>query len=56
MEPRAQGFEILPTLDPTIASCISDEDVALQFMRLGDASNISQGRTSASTIDAVLNE
>ena len=34
MEPRAQGFEILPTPDPTIAICISDEDVALQLMRL----------------------
>ena len=31
MEPRAQGFGILPTPDPTIASCISDEDVALQL-------------------------
>ena len=49
--PRAQGFGILPTPDPTIASCISDEDVALQLMRLGDASNISHGRTSASTLD-----
>ena len=48
---RAQGFGILPTPDPTIASCISDEDVALQLMRLGDASNISHGRTSASTLD-----
>lgn len=51
MVPRAQGFGILPTPDPTIASCISDEDVALQLMRLGDASNISHGRTSASTLD-----
>ena len=34
-----------------MASCISDEDVALQLMRLGDASNISHGRTSASTFD-----
>ena len=49
--PRAQGSGILPTPDPTIASCISDEDVALQLMRLGDASNISHGRTSASTLD-----
>ena len=31
-EPRAQGFGILPTADPTIASCISDEDVALHFV------------------------
>lgn len=52
--PRAQGFGILPTPDPTIASCISDEDVALQLMRLGDASNISHGRTSASTLDDAL--
>lgn len=51
MIPRAQGLGILPTPDPTIASCISDEDVALQLMRLGDASNISHGRTSASTLD-----
>ncbi|KAL4968388.1 putative C6 finger domain protein [Aspergillus stella-maris] len=42
---------ILPTPDPTIASCISDEDVALQLIRLGDASNFSHGRTSASTLD-----
>jgi hypothetical protein len=49
--PRRSGFGVLPTPDPTIASCISDEDVALQLMRLGDASNISHGRTSASTLD-----
>jgi hypothetical protein len=43
---------ILPTPDPTIASCISDEDVAIQLMRLGDTSNISHGtRHSASTLD-----
>ncbi len=43
---------ILPTPDPTVASCISDEDVALQLMRLGDTSNISHGtRLSASTMD-----
>jgi len=52
--PRLQGLGILPTPDPTIASCISDEDVALQLMRLGDASNISHGRTSASTMDETL--
>ena len=46
-----RGHNILPTPDPTIASCISDEDVALQLMRLGDASNFSHGRTSASTFD-----
>lgn len=51
---RKQGPGVLPTPDPTIASCISDEDVALQLMRLGDASNISHGRTSASTLDDTL--
>ena len=50
---RGRG-PILPTPDPTIASCISDEDVALQLMRLGDASNFSHGRTSASTMDDAL--
>ena len=50
---RAYG-NILPTPDPTVASCISDEDVALQLMRLGDASNFSHGRTSASTFDDAL--
>ena len=52
--PWGQGIGILPTPDPTIASCISDEDVALQLMRLGDVSNISHGRTSASTLDETL--
>lgn len=42
---------ILPTPDPTVASCISDEDVARQLIALGDASNFSHGRTSASTLD-----
>lgn len=44
---------ILPTPDPTIGSCMSEEDkdVALQLMRLGDMSNNSHGRTSASTLD-----
>ncbi|EEP79952.1 predicted protein [Uncinocarpus reesii 1704] len=42
---------VLPTPDPTIASCISDEDVAMQLIRLGDASNFSHGRTSLSTAD-----
>ncbi|KAL8699831.1 MAG: hypothetical protein Q9201_005778 [Fulgogasparrea decipioides] len=51
---RPQAFGILPTPDPTVASCISDEDVALQLMRLGDTSNISHGRTSASTLDDAL--
>ena len=48
---RANGPGILPTPDPTIASCISDEDVAMQLIRLGDASNFSHGRTSSSTMD-----
>ena len=42
---------MLPTPDPTVASCISDEDVARQLIALGDASNFSQGRTSASTLE-----
>ncbi|KAI1330138.1 hypothetical protein F5Y16DRAFT_408802 [Xylariaceae sp. FL0255] len=44
---------ILPTPDPTIGSCVSEEDkdVAIQLMRLGEMSNISHGRTSASTLD-----
>ncbi|KAJ5978103.1 hypothetical protein N7501_001445 [Penicillium viridicatum] len=48
---RVSGPGVLPTPDPTIASCISDEDVAMQLIRLGDASNFSHGRTSASTLD-----
>lgn len=48
---RTNGPGILPTPDPTIASCISDEDVAMQLIRLGDASNFSHGRTSTSTLD-----
>ena len=47
---NSQG--VLPTPDPTIASCISDEDVARQLIALGDASNFSShGRTSGSTFD-----
>lgn len=45
---------MLPTPDTTLASIsvISDEDVARQLMRLGDASNFStHGRTSTSTLD-----
>lgn len=47
------GMGILPTPDPTVGSCVSEEDkdVAIQLMRLGDMSNISHGRTSASTLD-----
>ncbi|KIV93370.1 hypothetical protein PV10_04586 [Exophiala mesophila] len=49
-----QGYSssgVLPTPDPTVASCISDEDVARTLIALGDASNYSHGRTSNSTID-----
>ena len=49
-----KGHNVLPTPDPTIASCISDEDVALQLMRLGEATNFSHGRHSASTFDDSL--
>lgn len=49
--PGYAGHRILPTPDPTVASCISDEDVARQLIALGDASNFSHGRTSASTLD-----
>ena len=42
---------MLPTPDPTVASCISDEDVARTLIALGDASNYSHGRTSNSTVD-----
>jgi hypothetical protein len=46
---------ILPTPDPTVGSVISDEDVAFQLMRLGDASNYStHGRTSTSTLDDAM--
>ncbi|KAL6910962.1 hypothetical protein GGI43DRAFT_31243 [Trichoderma evansii] len=49
----AHGMGILPTPDPTVGSCMSEEDkdVAIQLMRLGEMSNISHGRTSASTLD-----
>jgi hypothetical protein len=40
---------VLPTPDPTIASCISDEDVAMQLMRLGDPANMSNATTRHST-------
>ena len=45
---------ILPTPDPTVGSAISDEDVALQLMRLGDPMAFSYGRTSTSTVDDAL--
>jgi hypothetical protein len=46
------GVPVLPTPDPTIASCISDEDVAMQLMRLGDPHMASGARTSTSTLDS----
>ncbi|KAH7318677.1 hypothetical protein B0I35DRAFT_479161 [Stachybotrys elegans] len=51
--PNGMGMGILPTPDPTVGSCMSEEDkdVAIQLMRLGEMSNISHGRTSASTLD-----
>lgn len=51
---RNSGGGILPTPDPTVGSVISDEDVALQLMRLGDPTAFSHGRTSTSTIDDAL--
>lgn len=46
--------DLMPTPDLTM-SVISDEDVARQLMRLGDASNFStHGRTSTSTLDDAL--
>lgn len=47
------GNGILPTPDPTVGSCMSEEDkdVAIQLMRLGEMTNVSHGRTSASTLD-----
>lgn len=52
--PVSNAARVLPTPDPTVGSVISDEDVALQLMRLGDASNLSLGRTSTSTMDDAL--
>ncbi|KAM5342624.1 hypothetical protein ACJ41O_013590 [Fusarium nematophilum] len=50
---NGSGMGVLPTPDPTVGSCMSEEDkdVAIQLMRLGEMSNISHGRTSASTLD-----
>src|SRR5690349_23538804 len=41
MTPSGTGSIILPTPDPTVGSCMSEEDkdVALQLMRLGEMSN-----------------
>ncbi|KAL3423414.1 transcriptional regulatory protein C56F2.05c [Phlyctema vagabunda] len=49
--PTGNSSGILPTPEPTVGSTMSEEDkdVALQLMRLGEMSNISHGRTSAST-------
>ena len=44
----------MPTPDPTVGSAISDEDVALQLMRLGDPMTFSHGRTSTSTVDDAM--
>jgi hypothetical protein len=53
--PNGVHSSILPTPDPTVASTISDEDVALQLMRLGDTSMVSNTtRNSASTMDDAL--
>lgn len=51
---RQSNGGVLPTPDPTIGSVISDEDVALQLMRLGDPTAFSYGRTSTSTVDDAL--
>ncbi|KAK3940743.1 putative transcriptional regulatory protein [Diplogelasinospora grovesii] len=47
------GMSAMPTPDPTVGSCMSEEDkdVAMQLMRLGEMSSIPYGRTSASTVD-----
>ena len=44
----------MPTPDPTVGSAISDEDVAIQLMRLGDPLAFSHGRTSTSTLDDAM--
>ena len=51
---RYSNGGIMPTPDPTVGSAISDEDVALQLMRLGDPTAFSHGRTSTSTLDDAL--
>lgn len=52
--PRRSIGGVLPTPEPTVGSVVSDEDVALQLMKLGDTSMYSHGRTSTSTIDDAL--
>ncbi|KAI6245877.1 hypothetical protein HI914_05970 [Erysiphe necator] len=51
--PSCNSSGIIPTPDPTVGSCVSEEDkdVALQLMRLGELSNISKNRTLTSTLD-----
>ena len=51
---QSGGSGVMPTPDPTVGSAISDEDVALQLMRLGDPMAFSHGRTSTSTVDDAL--
>lgn len=45
------AMHMMPTPDPTVGSCMSEEDkdVAMQLMRLGEMST--HGRASASTLD-----
>ncbi|KAK5118925.1 hypothetical protein LTR62_000136 [Meristemomyces frigidus] len=52
--PARHSGGVMPTPDPTVGSAISDEDVALQLMRLGDPAAFSHGRTSTSTLDDAL--
>ncbi|CCU81731.1 C6 finger domain protein [Blumeria hordei DH14] len=51
--PSCNSSSIIPTPDPTVGSCMSEEDrdVAIQLMRLGEFSTSTHGRTSASTLD-----
>ncbi|KAI1006209.1 hypothetical protein K3495_g2012 [Podosphaera aphanis] len=51
--PSCNGSSIIPTPDPTVGSCMSEEDkdVAMQLIRLGELSNIPHTRNSASTLD-----
>lgn len=51
---RPHGSGILPTPDPTVGSAISDEDAALQLMRLNKPTAFSHGRTSTSTLDDAM--
>ena len=53
---NGSAIGILPTPGPTVGSCMPEEDknVAIQLIRLGEMSNISHGRTSASTLDDIF--